>query len=44
MLVGKEHLTTIWFDDKKLSIQIIDQRFLPHDLKKVTIHTLKKAE
>jgi|TARA_B110000116_G_scaffold271160_1_gene291135 methylthioribose-1-phosphate isomerase len=44
MLVGKEHLTTIWFDDKKLSIQIIDQRFLPHDLKIVTLHTLEEAE
>ncbi|MDC0194786.1 hypothetical protein OAJ82_00805 [Alphaproteobacteria bacterium] len=44
MLVGKEHLTTIWFDNKKLSIQIIDQRFLPHDLKIITLNTLEETE
>ena len=30
MLVNNENLTTIWFDDNKSSVQIIDQRELPH--------------
>ena len=37
MLVNNENLTTIWFDDNKSLVQIIDQRFLPHQLKIVTL-------
>jgi len=44
MLVNNENLTTIWFDDNKSSVQIIDQRFLPHQLKIVTLSSLEDAE
>ena len=44
MLVNNENLTTIWFDDDKSSVQIIDQRFLPHELKIVTLSSVEDAE
>ena len=44
MLVNNENLTTIWFDDNKSSVLIIDQRFLPHKLKIVTLSNLEDAE
>ena len=44
MLVNNENLTTIWFDDDKSSVQIIDQRFLPHELKIISLSTLEDAE
>ena len=44
MLVNNENLTTIWFDDNKSSVQIIDQRFLPHQLQIVTLSSLEDAE
>ena len=44
MLVNNENLTTIWFDDNKSSVQIIDQRFLPHQLKIATLTNLEDAE
>ena len=44
MLVNNKNLTTIWFDDNKASVQIIDQRFLPHELKIVTLTSLEDTE
>ena len=44
MLVNNKNLTTIWFDDNKSSVQIIDQRFLPHELKIVTLTSLEDTE
>ena len=44
MLVNKKNLTTIWYDDNKSSVKIIDQRFLPHQLKIVTLSSLEDAE
>ena len=44
MLVNNRNLTTIWFEDDKSSVQIIDQRFLPHELKIVTLTSLEDAE
>ena len=36
MLVNDKHLTTIWYDNTKDVVKIIDQRFLPFDLKTVS--------
>tara|TARA_Y100001970_G_C14169809_1_gene823474 strand:+ start:402 stop:1481 length:1080 start_codon:yes stop_codon:yes gene_type:complete len=44
MLVNNENLTTIWFNENKSLVQIIDQRFLPHQLKIVTLSSLEDAE
>ena len=44
MLVNNKNLTTIWFDDDKLSVQIIDQRFLPHELRIATLSSLEDTE
>ena len=44
MLVNNEELTTIWFDDDKSSVQIIDQRLLPHELKILTLSNLADTE
>ena len=44
MLVNKKNLTTIWFDDETSSIQIIDQRFLPHELKIIKLSSLEDTE
>ena len=44
MLVNNENLTTIWFDDDKSSVQIIDQRFLPHELKIISLFSVEDAE
>ncbi len=44
MLVNNKNLTTIWFDDDSLSVKIIDQRYLPHELKIITLSNLEDAE
>ena len=44
MLVDQNNLTTIWFDDKLSLVKIIDQRFLPHELKIVTLLNLEDVE
>ena len=44
MLVNKKNLTTIWFDDQMSSVQIIDQRFLPHELKIATLSSIEDTE
>ena len=44
MLINQKNLTTIWFDEKLLLVKIIYQRFLPHELKIVTLNNLKDAE
>ena len=44
MLVNKENLTTIWLENNGSVIKIIDQRFLPHELKIVTLSSLEDAE
>jgi len=40
MLVNGKHLTTIWYDEEKNQIRIIDQRLLPHELKIITLDSL----
>ena len=44
MLVNEKNLTTIWFDDKTSSVKIIDQRYLPHELKITTLSNLEDTE
>ena len=44
MLVNKENLTTIWLENDGSLIKIIDQRFLPHKLKIVTLSSLEDTE
>jgi methylthioribose-1-phosphate isomerase len=44
MLVNKKNLTTIWLENDGSLIKIIDQRFLPHELKIVTLSSLEDAE
>ena len=44
MIVNNENLTTIWFEDGKSFVKIIDQRFLPHELKIVTLSSLEDTE
>ena len=41
MLVNDKHLTTIWYDNAKDVVKIIDQRLLPFDLKIVELKTLE---
>ena len=41
MLVNDKHLTTIWYDNTKDVVKIIDQRFLPFDLKIIELKTLE---
>ena len=44
MLVNQKNMTTIWFDDELSLVKIIDQRFLPHELKIVTLLNLEDVE
>ena len=41
MLVNDKHLTTIWYDQAKEVVKIIDQRLLPFELKIVELKTLE---
>jgi len=38
--VGDRHYHTIWLNDDGLSVDIIDQRWLPHEFRVVTLRTL----
>ncbi len=40
MLVQNKHLTTIWYEQKNDKIKIIDQRFIPFELKIVELNTV----
>ncbi len=40
MKVGDRHYRSIWQDDATGEIRIIDQRWLPHDFRVVTLDTL----
>ncbi|TIS85810.1 MAG: S-methyl-5-thioribose-1-phosphate isomerase, partial [Mesorhizobium sp.] len=40
MNVGERHYRTIWLSDDKRSVEIIDQRWLPHEFRVETIGTL----
>ncbi len=41
MLVNDKHLTTIWYDEAKEVVKIIDQRLLPFELRIVELNTLE---
>ncbi len=41
MNVGERHYRTIWLSDDKRSIEIIDQRWLPHEFRVETIGTVE---
>ena len=41
MLVNNKHLTTIWYDEQKDKVNIIDQRLLPFDVKIVELNSLE---
>jgi len=41
MKVGTKHYRSIWFNDDIQAVQIIDQRWLPHDLRIVELISLK---
>ena len=43
MLVEGRKLTTIWVDNNKGLVKIIDQRFLPHKLKIINLNSLSDA-
>ncbi|PPR47092.1 MAG: Methylthioribose-1-phosphate isomerase [Alphaproteobacteria bacterium MarineAlpha5_Bin9] len=43
MIVGGKNITTIWYDSKNDDIKIIDQRFLPHELKIVSLKNLEQT-
>ena len=40
MKVGNRHYRTIWLNDDGHSVDIIDQRWLPHEFRVVTLRTL----
>ncbi|TIO30739.1 MAG: S-methyl-5-thioribose-1-phosphate isomerase, partial [Mesorhizobium sp.] len=40
MKVGERHYRTIWLSDDKRSVEIIDQRWLPHEFRVETIGTV----
>ena len=44
MLVNNYNLTTIWVEENDHKIKIIDQRLLPHELRIVTLNTVKDVE
>ncbi|MER8430157.1 S-methyl-5-thioribose-1-phosphate isomerase [Mesorhizobium caraganae] len=41
MNVGERHYRTIWLSDDKRSVEIIDQRWLPHEFRIETIDTVE---
>ena len=43
MLVQNKHLTTIWYDQKTDKVKIIDQRFIPFELKIVELNTVDEV-
>ncbi|MHB1102190.1 MAG: S-methyl-5-thioribose-1-phosphate isomerase [Devosia sp.] len=40
MKVGDQHYHTIWLNDDNKSVDIIDQRWLPHEFRVVTLRTI----
>ena len=40
MNVGGKHFRTIWLNDDGRSVDIIDQRWLPHEFRVVTLSTV----
>lgn len=43
MLVGKKYYRTIWLDEARQTVQIIDQRHLPHRFVIEDLHTVEDA-
>ena len=43
MLVQNKHLTTIWYEQNNDKIKIIDQRFIPFELKIVELNTVDEV-
>ena len=43
MNVGERHYRTIWLSDDKRSIEIIDQRWLPHEFRIEKIGTAQEV-
>jgi len=41
MKVGEQHYRTIWFDEAEDAVRIIDQRWLPHEFRIVSLRTLE---
>jgi len=41
MKIGTKHYRSIWFNDDTKAVQIIDQRWLPHELRIVELKTLE---
>ena len=44
MRVGENHFRSIWFDEKKKTVNIIDQRVLPYEFKVIPIDALEDFE
>ena len=40
MIIGKKHYTSIWYDNKKDRVKIIDQTLLPHKFKIKELYNL----
>ena len=43
MKVGDRHFRTIWLNDDGISVDIIDQRWLPHEFRVVTLRTVTEV-
>ena len=43
MLVQNKHLTTIWYEENTDKIKIIDQRFIPFELKIIELNTVDEV-
>src|SRR5690348_12003866 len=43
MKVGEHHYRSIWLNDDGHAVDIIDQRWLPHEFRVETLHTLDAA-
>ena len=43
MLVQNKHLTTIWYEQNTDKIKIIDQRFIPFELKIIELNTVDEV-
>ena len=41
--VGGRHFRTIWLNEDGRSVDIIDQRWLPHEFRVVTLRTLQEV-
>ncbi|MCO5060284.1 MAG: s-methyl-5-thioribose-1-phosphate isomerase, partial [Rhizobiaceae bacterium] len=43
MKVGERHFRTIWLNENRRSVDIIDQRWLPHEFRVVTLDTVPEV-